>query len=133
MTKVKLCKGQITVDQHLGVVPNGLQVKIYVNDKTLIQTGVTVKEQILNNQAVVERIREKINELDEFQQGYFFENPGRHRNDEEISSLYNFLGEKFTPTTFEEDRQQFLDTMNKQKTMDHLKAPQQNFSKVSKN
>lgn len=91
------------------------------------------KQQILNNQAAVERIREKIKELDDFQQGYFYENPGRHGNDEEISSLYGFLGEKFTPTTYEEDEQQFMDKMNKQKTMNHSETPQQNFSNGSGN
>lgn len=57
-----LRKEDITVDQHLGVVPNGLRVKIYVNDETPIQTGVKVRERILENQQLRKAVDERIDE-----------------------------------------------------------------------
>jgi len=59
-----------------------------------------------------ESIRELIRELEEYQAGYFYENPGRHRNDEEIAKFKKLLGEPFVPSTFEEDRMEFIQKFN---------------------
>ena len=72
---MNICEEQITVDQHLGVVPHGLQIKIYVNDKTPIQTGIAVRDQILNNQAIGERLRQVIDDYKK----QVWESPTNHR------------------------------------------------------
>ncbi len=62
---MNLSKDIITVDQHSGIIPNGLQIKIYVDDKTPIQTGIAVRDLILNNQAIKEKILHDILESKE--------------------------------------------------------------------